>query len=371
MLGYALSMVGTMALMGLLLALTPAMSRDTVPLGVSVPADRVKAPVVLAALHHWRLTCLAVTVVLSAILLASSTAGVLKTHAGLPVSLIIGQIAVLLMVWARLRRPIVDAKRADDWYESRPVRLVATVTTEAGPTPMGHRHLLWYVAGVAALLLAGAFTIARYSALPDPYPFHWDASGRVDGWTRLSRWAVLEPTIVGLLTLAVCLGCSVATGRRLVSRVPIDGDRHRSEELAAGRARIIAHGVGAIGLATAIVFSGITILPTLGSGGIGQALVLVPTVLMGVVLVLMVSALIRLAHRHPRTCDGDADSPDEDAHWPWGLVYVNPADPALMVPKRNGAGLTINMGHPVGRVLGVILLALLAVMFVVGLLPIS
>ena len=41
-----------------------------------------------------------------------------------------------------------------------------------------------------------------------------------------------------------------------------------------------------------------------------------------------------------------AQSPDDDSHWKAGLFYVNPDDPAILVPKRLGIGWTINFGRP-------------------------
>jgi uncharacterized membrane protein len=34
-----------------------------------------------------------------------------------------------------------------------------------------------------------------------------------------------------------------------------------------------------------------------------------------------------------------------DACWKWGLVYVNPADPSILVEKRFGIGYTLNFGN--------------------------
>ena len=34
-----------------------------------------------------------------------------------------------------------------------------------------------------------------------------------------------------------------------------------------------------------------------------------------------------------------------DACWKWGLLYVNPADPSILVEKRFGIGYTLNFGN--------------------------
>jgi len=44
--------------------------------------------------------------------------------------------------------------------------------------------------------------------------------------------------------------------------------------------------------------------------------------------------------------------------WKWGLIYVNPEDTRLWVPKRYGGGWTFNFAHPRAKVYMVLLLAL-------------
>jgi uncharacterized membrane protein len=41
----------------------------------------------------------------------------------------------------------------------------------------------------------------------------------------------------------------------------------------------------------------------------------------------------------------------EERHWLGGALYLNRADPALLVPQRLGPGLTVNLGRPLGWVL--------------------
>jgi uncharacterized membrane protein len=42
----------------------------------------------------------------------------------------------------------------------------------------------------------------------------------------------------------------------------------------------------------------------------------------------------------------DAMFRDDDRYWSGGILYHNPDDPALFVPKRYGLGWTLNFGHP-------------------------
>lgn len=54
-------------------------------------------------------------------------------------------------------------------------------------------------------------------------------------------------------------------------------------------------------------------------------------------------------------------SPDDDHLWRWGIFYENRQDPRVWVEKRNGIGLTVNIGHPGGMVfMGAVALLVLA-----------
>ncbi|WP_116115398.1 DUF5808 domain-containing protein [Austwickia chelonae] len=55
----------------------------------------------------------------------------------------------------------------------------------------------------------------------------------------------------------------------------------------------------------------------------------------------------------------DPKSPDDDRYWKWGDLYVNPEDPRIIVPKRAGWGETINLGHPLGKLIAISTLGLL------------
>lgn len=49
-----------------------------------------------------------------------------------------------------------------------------------------------------------------------------------------------------------------------------------------------------------------------------------------------------------------------DALWLGGMFYINPEDPSPFVPKRAGIGTTINLGRPVGRTIGALIILILA-----------
>jgi uncharacterized membrane protein len=61
----------------------------------------------------------------------------------------------------------------------------------------------------------------------------------------------------------------------------------------------------------------------------------------------------------------DARSNTDPHSWKGRLIYYNPADDAIVVPKRYGFGYTVNFGHPVMQIIsgGVLIAVIVLVIF--------
>jgi uncharacterized membrane protein len=55
--------------------------------------------------------------------------------------------------------------------------------------------------------------------------------------------------------------------------------------------------------------------------------------------------------RSRRPSDIDEYSHDDDRYWVLGVLYNNPNDPSVFVPKRYSGGLTLNVGNPWGQLM--------------------
>ncbi|HXD61201.1 MAG TPA: DUF5808 domain-containing protein [Lacisediminihabitans sp.] len=350
-------------LLGALLYAMPAITHPTLPLGVSVPQARVADPVIVASVRRyrrWILMSLVLGLVLSAVLgFAAPTVGII-----VPVLLV----SVLGMgSYVVSREAIARTKREGGWYEDVPVRLAANVTAArvSAPIPFG-----WYLAATVLLAIAAGIGVAVYPALPDPLPIHWDLNGVANGFAQKSVWSAFGVVLVGLGVVALLFALSflvrVARPRRMASDSPA---------LATRRAEVQQHLLGGllgqITLITSALLAGLTIAgwlaPTSGF------LPIVSIVLFLGLLALAIAAYF-VGYRRamvPRTeASGSAapqhptatavDAPDDDHYWKGGLVYVNRRDPALLVPKRFGVGWTINLGHPAGVAIGVVILLIIA-----------
>ncbi|MFY9689896.1 MAG: DUF5808 domain-containing protein, partial [Candidatus Acidiferrales bacterium] len=90
--------------------------------------------------------------------------------------------------------------------------------------------------------------------------------------------------------------------------------------------------------------SAAALLPLTGNPGIVLVLVLVILLLAGIFPLAhwMNKSRAPFADAHALNLVGDGTL---DEHWKMGVLYFNPADPALFVEKRFGIGYTLNFGH--------------------------
>lgn len=202
---------------------------------------------------------------------------------------------------------------------------------------------------VVACAVAAIHVGSAYPSLPEQIPVHFDASGTPDRWTEKSPVVIFLPVALALVLggfmplfghLVIHAKRSVrgpdprksaaaqnrfrtATGRFLCALTyPVTGMMLwiaiGQVRVAQGRSESLGTGVLGLGLLTAVIAFGgvIYLLARYGQGG------------------------ARLEGGGELT-DGLADN----RFWKWGVFYINPDDPAIMVEKRFGLGYTINFGN--------------------------
>ena len=170
-------------------------------------------------------------------------------------------------------------------------------------------YLVLLLPAVALVLFADRF--------PSPMPVHWDLAGRPNGYTPI--WCDLNLSLGGILLL---LDGIVAGGARTGPPAMTEAVRR----MLAPIRWIIA----------------LTAVPAAFAPLWGPTPVLVAA---GAMLVVIVVQVVRAPRMAPATGEG------------WrGVLYVNPADPRLVVPKRSGLGWTFNFARPSAWVLLTVLL---------------
>ena len=317
----------------------PELSRPTVPLGVSVPSERVTDPVVRSAVNRFRLWSL----------VGGAAAGIATVvtapYPGVSALVLLGFVGWVMGTFAVCRRPIIMAKTAGNWYGGRTVRIIVPVVPERLARPV------W-----ALLILAVSLSLA--------------AIGMV-----LTVWGEASPSVlvVGLIGLGITV--SLATASVLIShrhdaQLP-DGDLQVARQLQRARARSLQIAFGWSAVGAALVFATMTVgsVIQLNKAALGWSLWALLVANTAPVFWLILDSIVKQRQASAAGPGKGPESPDDDRFWKWGLFYINHEDPRMFVPKRNGIGYESNLGHPGGVALtgGLVLLLFGCVVLIVSL----
>lgn len=204
----------------------------------------------------------------------------------------------------------------------------------------------WYLAHVAVLALCIFFAIARWDAIPQGLQL-----GIYD--FDKSVWTVFMLNILQVLNIVFFVGFHLMISRARTSLDPQDREGSLQKQLKHKKIySILSWGSSFL----IVVFLGVTQSIALYGwqenlffrSGISLWVVLF-LALIGVMLYLRIKGLDQLR-----------DVPSQDVrHWKWlGSIYVNPEDPASIVPNIHGFGWTINMANSLGKIIATAMIAI-------------
>ena len=310
------------AAVGLLLHWVPLWRRHHLWFGVTVPADFSDTPQALLALHRYRRWVWLLTIVGVACVLA---AGALRAPALMAAGPIVPAIGAAV-AFAVVRRSVLPFA-----VQSRGLRSAPLEPIREG-LPGGLVSILVPLAMLAATAL---YLHSEWSEIPARFPAHWNIHGTPDRWADRSWRAVYGPLLTGGLVIGFMFLIAEAivhgSPRARIAGTEVWTSRFR-------RANLMLL-VAAVWVVTATICF-ISLLPLLRVGEQPTVIAgLVPLVLI-VSLVPFVVQIVRLTRDRTSGSDG---TPDRG--WKFGLIYVNPNDPALLVEKRFGVGYTLNFGN--------------------------
>jgi uncharacterized membrane protein len=194
----------------------------------------------------------------------------------------------------------------------------------------------WDLAALGGIAALGLLYVRILPLLPDPVPTHFDALGRVNGWTSKDTLPYLVFGAPALLwTVLFVIGAVAAL-------LPGGGQRGVPGTIHALR--------GLLGLGLCLLMAGCLLVPLQGQ-----------TALFSGLLAFAVCLVLGIVFTVRDTWQALAQAPRSE-HYRSGGFYVNPDDPRVWVPKRVGVGWTLNYGRP-----GAYLVTLLLVACMVGL----
>lgn len=223
------------------------------------------------------------------------------------------------------------------------------------------RWKVWLFHLPAVLILAACFAYGAmvYDSLPDTIATHWGAGGQPDAWETKSFGTVFMPLMMGAgVSVLLALVSAAAPVMVPPGRESTEWEVYRRE----GMIRGTVAGMGITSLLLAVLIGFVTVAGWRAPDRVPlwPALVLSGLILAGVLASYLAGS--RWARRTALRSgvSPTVDEQEEEKLWIAGILYNNPDDPHVLVPKRDGAGtgLTVNVGNSRGRAAVVIFLLL-------------
>ena len=354
-----LILVAFIPLVGLTMALTPRLQPRGEVFSVSVPTSAWDDPRIRRLMNRYVAIVIAATVLFTVAALALCLMG--NAEASLAV-VVVASLALMVIGYGlilRYRAKVQGLKRACGWA-AQSQQHVATIGegVEQAPRPIS---LAWNWLYVPLVALTAAVVAVGYGSMPDAVPMHVDVSGNVTDMAPKSPMVAAFPVALEVFLAAVFAFCHWMVLR---SKKGLEPGRPASSSWAYG---MFAYAQTAfllvMGLAcTAVCGLGMA-LAMIGIVSMGVAV----AVIIGVALLCVVGDLIvgvkygQSGSRVFRMEASDTLLSDDDRFWKLGMLYCNPDDASLFLPKRSGIGWTVNWGRPAVWALVVALVLFVAV----------
>lgn len=339
-----LVLVAFIPLVGLTMALTPRLQPRGEVFSVSVPTSAWDDPRIRRLMNRYVAIVIAATVLFTVAALALCLMG--NAEASLAV-VVVASLALMVIGYGlilRYRAKVQGLKRACGWA-AQSQQHVATIGegVEQAPRPIS---LAWNWLYVPLVALTAAVVAVGYGSMPDAVPMHVDVSGNVTDMAPKSPMVAAFPVALEVFLAAVFAFCHWMVLR---SKKGLEPGRPASSSWAYGMfayaqtAFLLVMGLActaACGLGMALAMIGIV------SMGVAVA------VIIGVALLCVVGDLIvgvkygQSGSRVFRMEASDTLLSDDDRFWKLGMLYCNPDDASLFLPKRSGIGWTVNWGRP-------------------------
>lgn len=316
---------------GLLMHFLPSMSRPDIFFAVTVPYEFRFDPRARAIRREYWL------LVWTATLLGSAIA-VLGPKPGSMLASMSTQFVGSWAAWAIAHRRVKPFALV---VRSSPPR-VASLEPRTHGIPGGP-----VVAAVPLLVIAGSALLLwmNWDQIPDRFPARWSSDGTPTGWRIRTVWGVFGPLVMAgaVTTTMLWMAHAIGTGTRQVAATGIAAQLERRFKRGNAVYLVLSAYFMAILFSLMVVrpaFAHTTRLPT----GVWIVLALVIVLSFG-----LTAWMYSIGQGGRRQVPADEVVPPGDGSpddgWKAGIIYYNPADPALLVERRMGWGWTLNFGH--------------------------
>ncbi|WP_085830699.1 DUF1648 domain-containing protein [Collinsella vaginalis] len=355
------------AVVGATAAMTPWLMPATECFAVTVPAANVVDPRLHGLKRRYTVQVLIIIVVICAAMALPAVFSWDMTAAlAYGIVLVTLSVALPFFLMLRYRGRVQEIKRSEGWRATG-ARKVAALGERELPRPASLRWELTHLAAAAVAAIIGWRLLPQ---MPARVPIHFDLTGAANGWVERGPLAALMPAGIVLLLGVFLAMAHLAIVRSKRPVVP------GSLATSAWAYAVFARAQSLVLLATGALLDVCFMLIPLQMAGMIPLGSWIALILLAVAVALVPSAWIfvslgqngsRLAG-HMASPDAEAGIPvDDDRFWHAGVFYANAADPAVVVPKRFGAGWTVNFARPATWAIIAALVLLIAAVMVISL----
>lgn len=323
---------------GLLTAATPWLMPRGEVFAVTLPAAALRDPRLLGLRRRYALTMVALTFILVVIALLNieNVAIFVAVSLLLPIAGFFGMLAC--------RSRVLSLKRCEGWSLTGSRTMSVKLPPEA-PGPISLRWNLLYVPIILATIV---LTVELYPAMPERLVMQVGFDGQATSFAGKTPWSAGLPVIMQLFMTGVLVACHIAIAQ---SKRPGASATPIATALGYG---MFSQGQTIVLLGTGLgLTAGMATIPLADAGIV--SLTSAVAVLMAVTLAALAASIMvalrygqagsRLGADVEGSAAPDSATSDDDAHWKAGVIYVNPGDPSVVVPRRFGVGWTLNLGN--------------------------
>ena len=204
-------------------------------------------------------------------------------------------------------------------------------------------------------IISFLYVLISYKSLPDTIITHWGFDGKPDGYSKKN---IINVFFVNFLDISMVILFAVMAIGTLLSPTYID-----DSYLETNRKKAIKYlnGMGySFFILTLSIQSITTTVPIflVKQKSIPLWATLTTCILPIIVAIFLIYFYIMLSNIKPKNKDRYTVEND-DEKWIYGFIYYNKEDSHLMVEKRLGMGWNMNMAHPMGKFITIIIILML------------
>jgi len=336
----------------------PLFSKKTLFFGVNIPEEKSNLSSLKLLRNKYFINyCLSFAIASALIAYGFSRTG----NEGLLISLSFIFVILLSANYYYIHRKVKRLKQQEGWIIDK--KQVVIVDTQKRSKDMAISYW-WFLLPVAILAFGVLFSMIQYPYLPDKIPGHFNAAGEATRYDNKSLLSVFSIPLVQLGMTALMLGLFRVLR---VARITINPSKPKTSLLQgklANRRWGIFTVLMAILINLQLLYTQLMVLQLVDS----SRSMLVTMLFTGGIIALVIitgfmtgqgGSRIKVKDEELENQNPSLICRDDDRYWKLGMIYYNPDDPTLWVEKRFGIGWTINHGHPIGKILTVIIIVLL------------